>query len=240
MPLLARVGGFLVAGPIFSSASVPMVVRVGVVLLLTVFFGLSGGFAAMPPMDGNPVADSLLLAKELLIGLALGLSCNLVYLAVQQGARITAQQMGMHDAGLLDPISGEEAQAVGMLFEMVFAMLFLTAGGHLVMLNLLAQSYGAFPAAAPVDTAALAGMVMTASSTMLVLALKMAAPMLAAFLVLSVVLAVLARVLPEINILLASFPLRIGLGLLMAAGMMPALGGMAQWIAEWMTRITVL
>ena len=240
MPLLARVGGFLTAGPIFSSSSVPAVVRVGIVLLLTVFFGISGGFAAMPPAEVHPVAASLLLAKELLIGLALGLSVNLIYLAVQQGARVTAQQMGMHDAGLLDPITGEESESVSLLFEMVFAMLFLMAGGHLVLLNLLAQSYTAFPAAESVDMAALAGMVLTASGAMLVLALKMAAPMLAAFLVLAVVLGVLARVLPEINILLASFPLRIGLGLLMAAGMMPMLGSLAQWIAEWMVRTTTL
>jgi len=240
MPLLARVGGFMTAGPIFSSASVPMVVRVGLVLLVTVFFGISGGFAAMPPAEGNPVAASLLMAKELLIGLALGLSVNLIYLAVQQGARVTAQQMGMHDAGLLDPITGEESESVSLLFEMVFAMLFLMAGGHLVLLNLLAQSYTAFPTADSLDTSALAGMVLSASGSMFVLALKMAAPMLAAFLILAVVLGVLARVLPEINILLASFPLRIGLGLIMAAGMMPMLGSLAQWIGEWMMRTTTL
>jgi len=240
MPLLARVGGFLTAGPIFSSTSVPVIVRVGIVLLLTVFFGIAGGFAAMPPAEGNPIAASLLLTKELLIGLALGLSVNLIYLAVQQGARVTAQQMGMHDAGLLDPITGEESESVSLLFETVFAVLFLMAGGHLVMLNLLAMSYTAFPTAAAIDVSALTGMVLSASGAMLVLALKMAAPMLAAFLILAVVLGVLARVLPEINILLASFPLRIGLGLLIAAGMMPMLGSLAQWIAEWMTRVTTL
>ena len=56
---------------------------------------------------------------------------------------------------------------------------------------------------------------------MLIHGLKLAAPILAAFLLLMVVLAVLARMVPEMNILFISLPLRVGLGLLMVAIFLP-------------------
>ena len=78
--------------------------------------------------------------------------------------------------------------------------------------------------------------VLNAGSTMLVFALKTAAPLLAAFLLLSVVLALLARVLPEMNVLLASLPLRVGMGFFMAAAIMPTLNELADELAAWMNR----
>jgi flagellar biosynthesis protein FliR len=47
------------------------------------------------------------------------------------------------------------------------------------------------------------------------------------------VLAVLARVLPEMNVLLTSLPLRVGLGLFMAAAIVSTLDGFAGEIANY-------
>jgi flagellar biosynthetic protein FliR len=94
-----------------------------------------------------------------------------------------------------------------------------------------------FPVGSGLNTAAVAGALVQAGSAMLLLALKLAAPLLAAFLVLAVVLAILARVLPEMNILLTSFPLRVGLGLFMAAIIIPSLDYFTGEIADWMSKL---
>jgi len=62
---------------------------------------------------------------------------------------------------------------------------------------------------------------------------------LAGFLILAVVLGVLARVLPEMNILLLSFPLRMGLGLFMASAMVPLLNSFTVQLGRWMSKIVV-
>jgi flagellar biosynthetic protein FliR len=64
--------------------------------------------------------------------------------------------------------------------------------------------------------------------------------MLAAFLVLMVALAVLARIVPEMDILFISFPLRIGLGLLMVAMFLPFLAGFVAEFADWMGKLVPL
>ena len=94
------------------------------------------------------------------------------------------------------------------------------------------------PGATP-SIASLAEALVRAGSTMLLFSLKLAAPVLASFLVLGVLLAVLARVLPEMNVLLISFPLRVGLGLFMAAAIMPALHSFAGELAQWINQLLI-
>jgi flagellar biosynthetic protein FliR len=86
----------------------------------------------------------------------------------------------------------------------------------------------------------LASGVVKAGSTMFLLGLRLAAPMLAAFLLLMVVLAVLARMVPEMDILFISFPLTVGLGLLMAALFLPLINAFLGEFAEWMGKLLPL
>jgi flagellar biosynthetic protein FliR len=98
------------------------------------------------------------------------------------------------------------------------------------------RSYDVFPIGQPPATAMMADSVLESGALMLVFGLKLAAPVLAGFLLLAVVLAVLARALPEMNILLASLPLRVGLGFFLAAAMVPSLGGFTEQFGEWISR----
>jgi len=47
-------------------------------------------------------------------------------------------------------------------------------------------------------------------------------------------LCILARVLPEMDILMSSFPLRVGAGLLLAGMIMPLMNAFTQELAQWM------
>jgi len=237
--LTARIGGFVLVSPIFGWQAVPVVVRAGLVLLLTVFFAANIS-PAVNILAVHWLSAVLLIFQEAIIGLGLGLAARLVYTAVQQGGMIAAQQMGFSDAGVIDPVSGSRARPIATLFEMVFALLFLAAGGHRLLLTMLAGSFKGFPIAAAPDISLLTQGVVVSGSAMLLFALKLAAPLLAGFLVLGVFLCILARVLPEMNILMASFPLRVGAGIFMAAAIMPSFNAFTTELARWMQRHLIL
>jgi flagellar biosynthetic protein FliR len=236
--LLGRVTAFIAVLPVFSHAGTPMILRAGMALALTVFFAM---LLPAPPAVGGVhwAVATWLLVGEILCGLALGLAARLVYLGVQQAGRIIDRQMGFAIASIVDPATGEQVESVSLLFEITFLLFFLAVGGHRLLILIIGRSYEVFPAAATPNFAQMAEAVTSAGSEMLLFALKLSAPMLAAFIVLSVVLGILARVLPEMNILLASFPLRIGLGLLMAAALMPAVHDFAVNLAHWLSRYLI-
>lgn len=238
MLLLARVGAFFAVLPIFGSRTVPARVRAGMAIVLTIFFA-----HVLPyPVEVaglHWLAVVVLMVREVLCGLALGLAARLIFLAAQQAGQIAGRQMGFMDAGVIDPTSGERSRPLAIFVEMTFTLLFLAAGGHRLLVLLIVRSYEAFPAGGPPEAAVLARAVLDAGAGMLLFALKLAAPMLAAFLLLAIVLGVLARILPEMNILLASFPLRMGLGLFMAAQLVPLLNSFTGELADWMNRTLV-
>jgi flagellar biosynthetic protein FliR len=235
--LMARMAGAVLVLPIFGWRAVPMVVRVGLVMLLAVFFAV-----IRPPVVGGAVAwpaAVVMIAQEAAIGLAIGLSARLVYLAVQQGGMMAAQQMGFADAGIIDPASDTGSRPIATFLEMIFALLFLSAGAHHLLLRALSRSFDLFPVGEPPDVSVLAEAVVRAGSAMLLFALQLAAPMLAGFLILAMLLCIVARALPEMNILLASFPLRVGMGLFMAAAIMPLMEGFTAELARWMSTFLI-
>ena len=120
------------------------------------------------------------------------------------------------------------------LFQVTFAVFFLAAGGHHLLLSVIARSYQAFPMGDVAPMAEFTEGIVRAGSAMMLFMLKLVAPLLAAFLVLSAILGILARALPEMNVLMASLPLRVALGFLIAAAMMPMLNAFAGELAQWM------
>jgi flagellar biosynthetic protein FliR len=234
--LVARVLSFFIVLPLFGWDMVPMPIRLAIGLLMTIFLGYIIPTPRLDVAELNWLGATLLLSQEVLCGLGLGLVARLIFSAVQQGVLMGTQQMGFADAGIIDPSTGESARPIAMLFQMVFVVLFLSIDGHHLFLATIFHSYEAFPIAGPPNPAALAEGVIGAGSMMLIFALKMAAPLLAGFLLLAVVLGVIARVMPEMNILLASLPLRVAVGLFLSMMLMGTINTMVYELTDWLGR----
>ena len=216
-----------------------MRIKAGLAVLMAIFFSTITPF----PIDTrqiNILEVILLMANEAIYGLALGLIAACLFATVKFSGRFIERQMGLATAQVLDPLTGESAQILGSLLEMIFVILFFSANGHHLFLMTIYRSYEAFPAGSIPTVAVLVNGVAKAGSVMLMTGLKIAAPMLAAFMLLLVVLAVLARMVPEMNILFISMPLRVGMGLLMAAIFLPFINSFVAEFAQLMSKIMPL
>lgn len=237
--VLTRISAFFMVAPIFSWNIIPLRAKAALVLLIAIFFSMIKPSSVSP--DGICVLEAILLiSNEAIYGLALGLIAVLVFTAVKFGGRIIERQMGLAMANILDPLTGEMGQPLGMLLEMIFIILFLSANGHHLFLLIISRSYEAFPAGTMPSIPILTDGITKAGSTLLIAGLRLAGPILAAFLMLMVVLAVLARIAPEMNILFVSLPLRVGLGLLMAGIFLPMIFGFVTEFADWMGKLLPL
>ncbi len=237
--VLTRISAFFLVVPVFSWKTIPARIKVSAVLLVSVFFSLASP-SMVHSADISVVESVLLMSNEAIYGFALGLIVVLVFSAVKISGRIIERQMGFAMAQVLDPLTGERTQPVSALIEIVFVLLFLSANGHHMFLLIISRSYEAFPAGSIPTTGLMVEGVIKASETMLIASLRLAAPMLAVFLLLLVVLAVFARIMPDMNILFISMPLRVGLGLLMAGIFLPFVQGFMAEFSDWMDKILPL
>ncbi len=218
--VLTRMSTFFLVVPVFSWKTIPVRIRVAIVLLLSVFFSVVVP-SAVNSEQTSSLEAILLISSEAIYGFALGLVVVLIFSAVKLSGRIIERQMGLAMAQTLDPLTGERVQPLGVLIEMIFILLFLSANGHHLFLLIMSRSYEAFPAGSIPTIPLLVSGTVEAGSAMFVACLRLAAPILAAFLLLLVVLAVFARIMPDMNILFISMPLRVGLGLLMVGIFLP-------------------
>lgn len=238
--VLTRLGAFFATAPVFSWRVLPVPTRTAIAVVLSVFF--SALVPVSPAIAGDlPLLERvLLLAQEAIYGLSLGLVAYCLFAVVQQAGRFVERQMALNMANLFDPFSGEQARPLGMLLEILFILLLFSTDGHHLLLKILARSFDRYPLGAGPAIGPLTESIILAGSTMFLLALQMAAPMLAAFLLLMVVLAFLARIAPETNVLFLSLPLRVGLGLLLIGFFIPYLNGYLQQFAAWLNRLLPL
>lgn len=237
--VLTRISALFLVIPVFGWKSIPVRVKVAMTLLLAIFFSM---VTPLPLYSGQVslVKTIFLISNEAVYGLALGLIVSLLFTAVRLGGRIIERQIGFAMARILDPLTGERTQPLSSLLEMIFILLFLCANGHHIFLSIIFRSYEAFPAGSIPTISVLTGGIIQAGSAMLLAGLKLAAPIMAAFLLLMVVLAVLARIVPEMNILFISLPMRVGLGFLMILIFLPFFNSFISEFADLMSKLLPL
>lgn len=215
-PLLvcaARVGTAVAATPLLGTGNTPARARVALILLITALvFPLVGPHLPQANSTGEWVA---LLVHEGLLGAALAFVGRLVFSAVELGGTLISDQMGFGAANVLDPLTLHQVPLVAQFQSALTALVFLAIDGHHLVLRHLVDSYALVPVGqAWVGEAAL-GQLMALASRLFALGLSLAAPVVAAVLMTTLILAVLARVFPQLNVFLLSFPINIALGLML-------------------------
>lgn len=236
MMIMTRVGAFFAASPIFSWDSIPMKTKVTISVFMSVFIAST----ISCPLAGETfttIEVAIMMSMEILYGLAMGFIAEFLFASVKLGARFIERQMGLSMANVLNPLSGEQGQPVGMIMEMVFILFFLSINGHHMFLMIISKSYASFPIGSIPSIGTLTEGVTVAGSTMLLLGLKMSTPVLAVFILILVTLAVMARIAPETNILFLSMPLRIGVGMMMAGIYLPFISNFAKEYTKWVDKL---
>ena len=154
----------------------------------------------------------LLIAEQIIIGALLGLSLQLFFQAFVVAGQIVAIQMGMGFASMVDPANGVNVAVIGQFFTMLVTLLFLSMNGHLVVFEVLTESFTTLPVGGGLlshhywEIANKLGWVLGA-------ALLLVLPAITALLVVNIAFGVMTRAAPQLNIFAIGFPLTLVLGM---------------------------
>jgi hypothetical protein len=103
---------------------------------------------ALPPMpefDPLSLRGLLLCAEQIIVGALFGLSLQLLFQAFVIAGQIVAVQMGMAFASMVDPANGVNVTVIGQFLTMLVSVLFLLMNGHLVVFEVLTESFTTLP-----------------------------------------------------------------------------------------------
>ncbi|MFO8008634.1 MAG: flagellar biosynthetic protein FliR [Candidatus Brocadiia bacterium] len=220
--VLVRVGCIFAFLPFLGETKAPMAMKgLAVVAISLVILPVSG--ARVPAGAWQPVRFFLFVGAEVLLGLLIGVSARVVFSSIRIAGEMIGRQIGMALAITADPISGVQATPIGNFAELVGVLTLFSMGGHHMMLRALRESFAHWPLGTFVPAELLRDSAVGAGSACFSMALQIAAPLLLLTFLVSLVMAVMARLVPEVNILVVGFPLRIGAGLIGLTLMVPLL-----------------
>lgn len=173
------------------------------------------------------VGFTALLAKEIFVGLTLGFVASLVFEAVRVAGRIADYQRGSATSELFAPQSDERFSHLGQFQMLLAVVIFLTSGAHRFFIGALVRSFEFVPALkfphieAGWTPAAEFLTVMTGN--VLSIGIQLAVPVIITLLLTDFLFGLINRAAPEINAFLLSLPIKMWLGILVLAVMLPFL-----------------
>ncbi len=214
----ARIGAVVSVAPIFGAALVPVRIRLVVALALT---------ALIAPVievnvDAAPLslAGAAIVAREVLIGVAMGFTLQMVFDALVVGGQAIAMSMGLGFATMIDPARGVSVPVVSQFFLIVATLVFLALNGHLVLIDTLAAGFSTLPVGGSLERESFWQIALWGSE-MFTGALRVALPAMTALLIVNVAFGVMSRAAPTLNLFAVGFPITMGLGFVIIWSSMP-------------------
>ncbi len=209
--VLFRTASVLFFSPVFNQTGLPLLVKISLslVIALVIFPTVSNSQQMLP--DGV-LPFVFLIFKEIAIGFIIGYGATLTFGAFVVAGDLISSEMGLQMAQMVDPIFGGNINPIAQLLQMLGLILFLALDGHHWIINALVLSYKAVPITEFFGSGMTMGKIMQLFQGLFVSAIKIAAPIMIILFLVVVVAGLIGKSIPEINIFMIVFPMKIIVG----------------------------
>ena len=211
--IVMRMSGAIAFNPFLGRSNVPPRVKAAFIFSLSLLFYIGvGGTLGHEP--SGMLEYGVMLLKELLFGFAVGFTMELTFLVVRFASAVMDYSMGLSMAQIYDPQYNTQMTINSGLFYAFLALLFLSVNGHVRLIALFLSSAYLIPFGEVTLRPELAEAMMGFYSTGITMGLQFAFPLVAMELIAEAAVGILMRIIPNINVFVVNFQVKIIVGLL--------------------------
>lgn len=207
---LIRVIALVAAIPAFAGIQMTAQIKIGIAVMTALLL-----FPAMAPYAPKASLSltglGLVVVNEVLLGTMIGLASQMVFAAASFGGTVIGYQMGFAAANIFDPQTTQQLSLMSQFVNILTLLAFLTLDVHHYFFRAVVDSFILLPPGLLDFSHGAVQELMRLASQMFILGVKFSAPVLALLLIANLVLGILARVFPQLNVFMLSFPLNIGI-----------------------------
>lgn len=206
MLLFARISGLFAFFPFFSHMSIPVSIKTALVIFMVVFL-----FPLVPPLhvELSVLSISLAIVSELMIGFVAGLFLTIVLSILQMAGMQISFVMGFTMASVIDPQTSTSIPLMSQFLSLIGLMVILAFNGHHQMLIFIADSLQALPLGTFYPQENIVHYLSKAVTNMFMYGFILSFPVLGLSLLLDVVFGMLMKTMPQFNLLVVGFPVKI-------------------------------
>jgi len=207
---LARVAAIFAVIPVFSGGQIPPQMRIGVAVMFALL--TYPVVHHVLPVTELTIPDmAIVVAAEVIFGLLVGFIAQLIFMAAEFAGSIVGYQMGFAMANVFDPTTQQQVALISQ-FQGIFAiLLFLSLNVHHLFLEALVSSFTMLPPGQLNLSGGAIPMLVELSNHALILSVRLVAPILVLVILITLVLGFMARIFPQLNVFMLSFPVKIAI-----------------------------
>lgn len=208
---LFRIASFFMAVPIIGTQLVPMRIRLGLALLVTMVVLPSVG--PVPEIEALSLNSLYVIFQQVLIGSSLAFMLTMMVQLFVVAGQIVAMQMGLGFAQMVDPTNGVSVPVLAQFYLICVTLAFLAINGHLVMIEVIVNSFAAWPISTSMYSPDVLWAMIGRISWLFAGALSMALPISMSVFIVNISFGVMTRAAPQMNIFSLGFPIGLIFGL---------------------------
>lgn len=211
-PML-RISAFYFAMPVVGARTVPARLRIILTLLTTML--LAPVLPPAPVVSFLSMHGFVMVMQEVLIGLALGFCMQVVLQVFVLAGQFMAMKMGLGFAAMNDPSSGVSVTVLSQFYLLLSTLLFLSTNGHLVILQLLIDSFTTFPVGGNGMNSVHFSVIVDMGSWLFSAALLITLPLFTSLMIVNMSFGVMSRSAPQLNVFTVGFPITLIFGFIL-------------------------
>lgn len=210
--VLVRITGMFFLSPIFGRRNIPNYFKAGFCFIFAIIVSNS---VPVPDISRYSSLASyvFLIGKELLVGLMLGFISYLLFSSIYIAGQMIDMRIGFGMVSVFDPNTNVQIPITAD-FYIIFATLFmLITDSHHLLISAVAESFALLPVGEVTFGGPLVRQLVSLISDAFVIGFKIAAPITVIILITDIALGIISKSIPQLNVFILGFPVKILVGL---------------------------
>ncbi|MCR5503369.1 MAG: flagellar biosynthetic protein FliR [Lachnospiraceae bacterium] len=210
--VLMRTASFIFIAPFFHMTNTPRNIRIGFALILSVI--VYGLIPHTMPEYHTLIEYTVIVLKEVITGLLVGLGANLCTYIVQFAGHLADMEMGLSMASLMDPATRQQTTISGIYYNYMIMLLLIISGMQNYLIRAFVETYELIPVNGQVfQMHRLLNSITSFMGRYILIGFRICLPIFCTMILLNAVLGVLAKVSPQLNMFAVGMQIKVLVGI---------------------------
>ena len=234
--VLVRMSAFVMAAPFFGYRSIPNRVKAAISVWLSIVVIYT---VPAVPLDYEGVLGfSVLILKEMIIGIVLGLMCNLCFYIVSFAGQIMDMEMGLSMANMYDPTTNIQVTVTGNIYNYFLMLMLVVTNMHYYIIRAITDSFSYFNIGeAIIRTDVLKDIMVDFMANYFLIAVRIVLPVFCCMLLINVILGVLTKAAPQMNMFAVGIQIKVIVGIVLLIILVQTLPTVSDFIFQEMKEV---
>ncbi len=219
--ILSRVSGIFIAAPIFDAKYIPAKFKILFALIVSLILYPSIHPIAEPPKTIQTLF--ILSSGQMIFGFFLGSCISFIFAGLQEAGSLMDIQIGFSMSTIMDPFTRNPVTLIARWYYFLAGMVFFAIDGHHWLFLGLINSFKAVPLDQFILSPKFIEFYIRSFSNILIIAFHVAIPIVSAVILVDVIMGFVARIAPQMNILIIGFPFKIAMGFFILMSITPSI-----------------